>query len=64
MLEDHYVLQNTKKNSVPLSAWETESCIADTIIQNVSEEEKFSAEETRPAAREENREAGSYLTTK
>lgn len=49
---------------MPLSAWETESCIADTIIQNVSEEEKFSAEETRPAAREENREAGSYLTTK
>lgn len=49
---------------MPLSAWETEICITDTIIQNVSEKEKFSAEETWPAAREENREAGLYLTIK
>lgn len=47
---------------MPLSAWETGSCITVTVIQNVSE--KFSAEETWSAAREENREAGSYLTTK
>lgn len=49
---------------MPLSAWETGSCITVTVIQNVSEKEKFSAEETWSAAREENREAGSYLTTK
>lgn len=49
---------------MPLSAWETGSCITVTVIQYVSEKEKFSAEETWRAAREENREAGSYLTTK